>query len=68
MRKLQASLFARAVQVCGGDVALCASLVGVEEHAFRLWLEDGATAPADVYHALIDLILENDITEAEEPA
>ena len=68
MRKLQPTLFARAVQVCRGDVALCASLIGVEEHAFRLWLEDRGTAPANVYHALVDLILENDITEAEEPA
>lgn len=63
MRHLQAKLFRRALEIVGGREAL-ASRLKVQEDVLDRWIEDRATAPSSVYHAVLDLILEDDIARA----
>jgi len=65
MLHLQPKLLARAIEIAGSEGMLCARL-GAEPHQFRLWLAGRASAPADVLHKVIDLIVEDDIARASE--
>lgn len=63
MRQLQSRLFKRAVEISGSTAELAGRL-HVEEHALKLWLANRATPPDQVFHRLVDLILEDDIARA----
>jgi len=63
MRHLQAKLLRRVLEIVGGRAELAARLA-VGEELLERWIEDRATAPASVYHAVLDLILEDDIARA----
>ena len=63
MRHLQAKLLRRALAIVGGRAEL-ASRLAVQEETLQPWIEDRATAPSNVYHAVLDLILEDDIARA----
>jgi hypothetical protein len=63
MQHLQPKLLQRAVEIAGSEDKLCQQL-RTEPHAFKLWLTGRASAPADVLHAVIDLILQDDVARA----
>jgi hypothetical protein len=58
--QLQLKLLARAVEISGGTARLRARL-GVAEHALLLWLRGRALMPMDVFLAVVDVILEDDL-------
>jgi hypothetical protein len=63
MRHLQHKLLQRAVAIAGSEEKLCDQL-GLERHKLKLWLDARATAPQEILHEVIDLILEDDIARA----
>ena len=63
MQHLQPKLLQRAVEIAGSEEQLCERL-RTEPHAFKLWLTGRASAPADILHAVIDLILQDDVARA----
>jgi hypothetical protein len=63
MQHLQPKLIQRAVEIAGSEEKLCQRL-RAEPHAFKLWLTGRASAPADVLHGVIDIILEDDVARA----
>jgi hypothetical protein len=63
VKHLQLKLLQRAVEIAGSEEKLCDQLE-IERHRFRLWLKGRATAPQEILHAVIDLILEDDLARA----
>jgi hypothetical protein len=63
LHELQTKLFRRGIEIAGGAKQLCSRLE-VNEHSLQLWLEGRATAPAWIFHVLIDLVLEDDLARA----
>jgi hypothetical protein len=63
VRELQPKLFKRAIEIAGDAETLCQRL-RVEPHALQLWMEGRATTPGWAFHALIDLILDDDLARA----
>ena len=58
--QLQLKLLARAVEISGGPARLRERL-GVPEHSLLLWLRGRAVMPMDVFLAVVDIILEDDL-------
>jgi hypothetical protein len=63
MRELEAKLFRRAVEIAGDAQKLCTKL-HIEAHALQLWMAGRATPPGWVLHAVIDLIVDDDLARA----
>jgi hypothetical protein len=63
MRELQPKLFKRAVEIAGDAQKLC-GLLHIDPHALKLWSEGRATPPEGVFHAVIDLIVNDDLVRA----
>ena len=63
MREIQARLLARAIEIAGGSSQLCDNL-GVEAHALNLWLAGRATTPQRIFLALVDIVLDDDLSRA----
>ena len=60
MERLQPKLLARALEIAGGPVRLRERL-GVAEHSLMLWMRDRAVMPMDVFLAVVDIVLEDDL-------
>jgi hypothetical protein len=58
--QLQLKLLARAVEISDGTARLRERL-GVAEHSLLLWLRGRAAMPMDVFLAVVDIILEDDL-------
>jgi hypothetical protein len=63
LRELQPKLFKRAVEIAGDAPKLCTKL-HIDAHALRLWMDGRATPPSWVLHAVIDLIVDDDLARA----
>ena len=63
MRELQQRLLERAVQIAGSDANLAARL-SVDEHTVWFWRTERARLPDRLFHALVDMILDDDLARA----
>lgn len=63
MRELQPKLFKRAVEIAGDAQKLCTRL-HIDAHALQLWMDGRATPPSWLLHAVIDLIVDDDLARA----
>lgn len=64
-RELRRRALERAVEIAGGVKPL-RSRLRVAEHQLEFWLQGRAQVPEEVFDAVVDLILEDDIARASQ--
>jgi hypothetical protein len=63
VRQLQPKLLGRALDIAGGEEALCARL-RIDPRALRAWVDGDAALPERIFLAVIDLITDDGIRSA----